>query len=103
MIPSWLGLILLALAAYRTWRLLAEDTILDPVRGRIYRWVDPESKRAMRLYEFLSCPWCLGTWVAAMWWASWYVWPHGTSIVAAPFAVAALVGVIASVVGALED
>ncbi len=95
MTPNWLGLVLLGLAAYRTWRLIAEDTITEPVRQRLVR----------REYvsELVSCPWCLGSWIAAVWWACWYLWPHTTSAVAAPFAIAALVGLVASVVGALED
>ena len=33
-IPTWYGTILLSLAAYRVWRVLAEDTILDRPRAR---------------------------------------------------------------------
>ncbi len=95
MIPSWFGLTLLALAAYRMWRLLAEDKILEPVRRRLIR--------GEKVSELVSCPWCLGSWVAVGWWICWYIWPHQTSIVAGPFAVAALVGTLASLVSRLED
>ncbi len=95
MIPSWLGMSLLALAAYRIWRLLAEDTILEPVRRRMIR--------GETVSELVSCPWCLGSWVAIGWWICWYIWPHQTSIVAGPFAIAALVGALASLISKLED
>ena len=95
MIPSWYALILLTLAAYRTWRLLAEDTILDRPRSRLIR--------REGVSEFVSCPWCLGFWLAVVWWAAWWAWPHGVLVAAAPFAVSALVGLFALVVDAASD
>lgn len=85
---TWWPFILLALAAYRTWRLLADDTILDRPRA----WV----VRSERVSEFASCCWCLGFWVTLAWWASWELWPHGTLLAAAPMALAAIVGLVAS-------
>ena len=84
-IPGWYELLLLALAAFRTWKLLAEDTILDGPR----RYVTGMSR------ELLECPWCLGFWLSCAWWAAWLAWPHGTLIVAVPFALSAIVGIIA--------
>jgi hypothetical protein len=95
MIPSWYALVLLSLAAYRTWRLLAEDTILAPIRRRLVR--------GERVSEFVSCPWCLGAWVAVAWWGCWWAWPHTTLIVSVPFVVSALTGAFAMLIGALED
>ena len=47
------------------------------------------------------CPWCLGAWIAAGWWAAWWI-TADTLIVAVPFALSAAVGVVASVVDVLD-
>ncbi len=88
-IPNWYALVLLALAAYRVWRLLALDTITDSVR---HRFVRADSKQE----EFLQCPYCFGLWVTLAWWLAWVAWPHWTLVVAVPFALSALVGLIGS-------
>ena len=82
--PNWYALILLALAAFRVWRLLAIDTVLDGPRERL-----PQSWA-----WFISCPWCLGFWVSLSWWAGYQLWPHAALIVAVPFAVSTLVGLL---------
>lgn len=53
--------VLIALTAYRIWRLVALDAVTDSLR---LRFVPPASKREL----FLECPWCLGTWLAAVVW-----------------------------------
>ncbi len=88
-VPSWWPFLLLALAAFRVWRLLAEDTILDRPRERIVRTL-PKGE------EFVTCPWCAGFWVSLAWWVGWQVWPHWTLVAAVPFAVSAVVGLIAA-------
>jgi hypothetical protein len=97
-IPDWYELLLLALAAYRLWRLLAEDDILDRPRRWLVRlgseWEKegdpvPANYRAS-LAEFLTCPFCFGAWVALGWWGAWQIWPHATLVVAVPFAISAL-------------
>lgn len=85
--PDWYVLLLLGLAAWRTWCLLASDTILDRPR----RYVTTKSRY---LEEFIECPFCLGFWVALAWWGAWQLWSHGTTIVAAAAATAALVPLI---------
>ena len=89
-VPSWLGLVLLSLAAFRVWRLLGEDTILARPRAAFKR-------RAGDYWDaFLLCPWCAGFWVSVLWWLGW-VWSHHWSLVAAtPFAISAVVGLIAA-------
>lgn len=87
-IPSWLSLALLALAAYRTYRLIADDEILDPVRDRL---APDGSKRA----HFIACAACLGAWVSLGWWLAWCAWPFWTLVVAAPAAISAVVILIA--------
>lgn len=81
MIPGYLELVLLGLAAYRTWKLLAEDTILDGARDRMGYGL-----------KFLRCPWCSGFWIALAWWGAWQLWPHGTLVAAGAAAISAVVG-----------
>jgi len=88
-IPSWYGLVLLGLAAWRTWRLLAEDTVLDGARLRLYKRVRKES-----FVSFVQCPFCFGFWLAAAWWGAWQLWPHGTLVAAGVMALSAVVGII---------
>ena len=102
-VPDWWTLALLGLAAFRVFRLLGMDTILDELRLRLVGlrgWKEgqltPASYRS-RLAEFLICPWCLGFWVALAWWAAWQQWPHGTLVAAAPFAISAVVGILGEV------
>lgn len=87
-IPNWYALVLLSLAAYRIWRLLAHDQILDRLRHRVVR-ADTERE------EFLQCPYCAGFWVALAWWLAWVAWPDWTLVVAVPFAISAMVALIA--------
>lgn len=99
-IPDWWGFTLLALAAYRTWRLVAEDDILDRPRRWVLRlgrdWEKdgdpvPDGYR-VKWGLFLTCPWCAGFWVTVLWWAAWQVTERWTLIIAVPFAASAVVG-----------
>lgn len=90
MTPGVWAFSLLSLASWRLWKLLAEDTILDWPRARL---VGNEY-----VSELVSCPWCLGAWVAVCWWAGWWACPHTTLVVAVPFALSATVGIIATAV-----
>jgi UDP-N-acetylmuramyl pentapeptide phosphotransferase/UDP-N-acetylglucosamine-1-phosphate transferase len=55
--------VLIAFASYRTWALLALDTIT--IRPR--RWLFTEARDDKRVYRwlklFLKCPWCAGAWI----------------------------------------
>lgn len=101
MIPNWYGLVLLALAAYRIFRLLAEDLVLDRPRawllGLPADWKEgqpiPRGYRE-KLADFITCPWCLGFWVVLAWWGAWMIWPHATLLVAVPFAISTLIGAL---------
>lgn len=85
--------VLLAFAAYRLTRIVTTDTISLPFRERLYRfaWSDedgtvetrekgkvlvPKARAAWRtyLYELLTCPLCLGVWVAAGVYSAWRWW-----------------------------
>jgi Protein of unknown function (DUF1360) len=97
-VPGPWQAVLLALAAYRLWRLAALDVITQQLRHWVTRWPGfedavPTGYRA-ELAQFIQCPWCLGFWVAACWWAAWIAWPHAALVAAAPFAISAAVGVL---------
>ena len=100
-IPDWWEAVLLALAAWRVFHLLAFDDILDKPRRYVTRlglkWEkegDPiPAEYRIRLANFLTCPYCLGFWIALGWWVAWQVYPHETLVAATPFMLsAALIG-----------
>jgi len=102
-VPNWWQFLLLALASFRVWRLLAEDTILDNPRSWIVGlsgWKaghpTPESYRAW-MAEFLTCSACFGFWISVVWWSAYQAWPHGTVVVAVPLAISTVVIGLASV------
>jgi Protein of unknown function (DUF1360) len=97
-VPGWWGVALLSGAAYRTWHLVALDTIVEPLRRRVFRidsGGEPGEGYRATLDDFVGCPWCSGFWLAVAWWTAWQVWPHATLVVAVPFAVSAVVGLLA--------
>ena len=93
-VPSWWEAVFLAGAAFRVWRLIAQDTILDEARDRLVK-ADSRSEYRQGLDEFLRCPWCMGFWVSVAWWIAWLIFPHATVVVAVPWAISAAVGLIA--------
>ena len=111
MIPQPYIFILLALIAYRVWRLLAEDEILEWPRNWIVRlpqtWEPgdtlPKAYRE-KLALFITCPWCAGAWVSLVIYGLWLFTlgdgPHSTEDVLVGlgmwFAISASVGLIRS-------
>ena len=87
-VPDWWEALLLALAAWRIFQLIAEDTILDGPRRYVTARLDAKWEL------FIECPYCSGAWLAAAWWVAWQIWPHGTLVVAVPWALSA--GVVAA-------
>lgn len=83
-LPDWYILLILGLAAWRTWVLFARDDITRWIRWRVSPTVE----------EFLECPYCLGFWIGLGWWTAFQLWPHATPIVAVAVAVTALVPLI---------
>ena len=79
--PSPFEALLLALAAWRVWHLLAHDDLTEPVRRHVTDGRD-------KLLEFIQCPYCLAAWVAGAWVVAFAVWPEGTMWAALVFAVA---------------
>lgn len=88
-IPNWWETALLALASFRIWKLLADDTILNAPRERILGGRE-------RLSEFLDCPYCSGFWIALAWWGAWEWQPRWTLISASPWAINAASGLIST-------
>lgn len=86
-VPDWWAFVLLFLAAYRTWRLLALDAVFDRWRRPILRRV-PE-----KLHEGVECPFCFGFWVGAAWWLFWVASHRWALVAATPFALSAAIGV----------
>jgi hypothetical protein len=100
-VPDWYELILLSLAAWRVFQLVALDDITNGLRRYVTRvpknW-DGESPITNKSYRdtlalFIECPYCAGFWIGLLWWLAWLLWPHGTTVAAVPFAISA--GVIA--------
>ncbi len=94
-VPDWWATLLLALAAWRTFHLLAHDTILDGPRRRLLRlnreWKQEGDATGDDYREkwalFLVCPFCAGFWIALAWWGAWQIWPHGSLVAATPFVI----------------
>lgn len=96
--PTAFEAVLLGLAAWRVWHLLAEDTLLDRPRRYVTRLGDWEEEgdpvpnnHRFGLQEFIECPFCLGFWVALGWAGAYAVFPTETPWAALPFALNAVV------------
>ena len=77
-VPSVYVFALLSLIAYRVWRLLAEDAILDKPRRKLvrlpYTWDEGDAFPKNYREEwaiFFNCPWCLGAWVSLATYIGW--------------------------------
>jgi hypothetical protein len=101
-VPDWWSFVILALAVFRIYRLIAEDDILDRPRRYVTRLGDKWEKEGdptppgyrERLGNFVTCPYCLGFWIALAFWGAWQIEPHGTLVFAAPWVISA--GVVAA-------
>ena len=82
--PSPYETVLIAVAAWRTWHLLADDLILDRPRRYVTRKWKP-------LEDFIECPFCLGFWVSLAWVGFFVLWDEGALWAALPFALNAMV------------
>ena len=95
---------LLALAAWRVWKLIGDDTILDRPRDRLFeRLGGKASARGTYWGAFLYCPYCAGFWITLAWWGGWILWPHGVLVAAVPWAISAAVGLLGSVFYAISE
>ncbi len=105
-LPSWYEFLLLSLAAWRVYRLIAEDTILDPIRNRVLRldpnWEkegdDPGDDYRMKWGIFLTCAFCAGFWVSGIALALYCLvveWIGVFSFLVCWFAISAVVAIVA--------
>jgi hypothetical protein len=115
--PDLWQFVLLALAAFRIYRLGARDTITEPVRaavtyeddasvslddapddeGLTVIGLDDDLPMSLRVYAstLIRCPWCAGFYVSAAVWGAWELWPRPTLFLAAPWALSAAVALAA--------
>lgn len=84
--PSPYEAVLLALAAWRVWHLIALDDITDRPR----RYITDGREKVL---DFVECPYCMGFWVSLGWVLGFAIDDDVTLWAALPFAVNA--GVIA--------
>jgi hypothetical protein len=82
-VPEPWEAVLLALAAWRVFQLLAEDDLLETPR----RYVTDRISEYWQ--DFLVCPYCAGFWIALAWWGAWIAWGDSTLVVATPWALSA--------------
>lgn len=99
-VPSPWSALILAAAAYRIWRMLAEDTVFDGPRhwlvGLPWGWQEGDAipqKYRVALAEFLTCPWCLGFWISLGVWGLWQVDTFKATVALTPFAISTAVGI----------
>jgi hypothetical protein len=83
MIPTWIGLLLLAAAAWRTWQLLAHDDLLVEARARLL--VTDGGGRREAWEEWLECPYCSGFWIALAWCGAYWAAGDWALVAATPF------------------
>lgn len=101
--PGWWQFLLLSLAVFRVYRLIAEDTILDRPRRWLLRlgdWQDGDGEDNIpaeyrdKWGLFITCPWCLGFWLSVVTWVAWLLFPTETVWLAVPWALSAAVALI---------
>lgn len=104
-VPDWYALTLLGLAAFRTWKLIGDDTILDRPRNwsMLMAFKIGGSKGKDYWETLIECPWCAGFWVSLLWWGAFELWPHGSLVAAVPLAISAIVGYLGTIFHALAD
>jgi hypothetical protein len=95
---------LVALAAWRTWKLVGDDRILDRPRDwAVEKLGGTESVRGTYWSDFIRCPYCAGAHISFAWWLAWQRDQRKTEIAAVPLAVSAVVGLLGTVLDALTE
>lgn len=69
---SVVELVVLVFAVARVTKLVVDDKIMLPFR----KWVLGRSGEDGWFFYLVTCPWCMGIWVAAPMTAITYLWPH---------------------------
>lgn len=88
-----LSLLILSLATFRISRLLVADVILDSLRNKIWEKRPPHTHKIGYLF---TCPWCISIWIALTLVICYTIVPTATVIVALPFALSAVAGLIST-------
>ena len=86
----WISLTILVLATYRITRLITRDEVLTDLRNRYFNRFPPESSK---LGYLATCEWCMSFWVASLLVICFMI-NTGTVIVAVPFALSAVAGLL---------
>jgi len=105
LIEPW-AFVVIALAVFRVYRLIAEDTILDYPRRKLLRLADeweqegddPGDDYRTEWGIFITCPWCLGFWlsgIALVVYSILFEWVGVFSFLCLWFAISAVVALIA--------
>jgi hypothetical protein len=112
-VPGPWAFALLTLAAFRIYRLIARDTITEPLRAYLtypdasavtldHEGIVPitgleDPPKPLRVYAstLIRCRWCLGAYVSAAVWGFWEAWAHLALVIASPFAIAAVLALVA--------
>ena len=102
---SPVGFVILALAVFRVWRLVAQDDILQPVRLWILSFGRDSSggrlpgfgpALARGIVDFLTCPWCFGLWLSVIAYLLARLTWSWSYVPATMLAVSAIVGLLGS-------
>jgi len=98
MMPTPYEFLILSLAGYRWWRLIASDDATYRLRAWLVRWDENVGvPRRPTMAAWLYCPWCSGFWWTLGWFGAWWLW-DGVLVIAAVFAASAVVGLIRSAI-----
>ncbi len=94
-VPTCWQATLLALAVYRTTRLIGWDDVTARLRLFLVGRGPPPNPKRLWMFELLGCPFCLSWWVALGWWGGFEWNATGSTGLAVPFALSAVTGLIA--------
>lgn len=78
--PTPFEAVLLGLAAWRTWHLVAKDDITERPRT----WA--LARLSEKWDDFIECPFCAGFWISLGWVGAFVLWDEGAVWAALPFA-----------------
>lgn len=85
-------LLILALATFRISRLLTVDVIFESLRDWIWKRKPPHTK----IGYLFTCTWCMSIWVASLLVICYTIITTATTLIALPFALSAVAGLIAA-------
>lgn len=110
--------VVVALGAFRLWRIAARDTITEKAREAVTGYDDDEApplkaaessrppstiedenrygswRVSVYLSALIRCPWCLGFYVSVGTYVAWRLWPDATIVAATVLALSTLLGLL---------